>query len=345
MKFRNLIIILFLFVTWAIVLSEFFDAGKRDDKGRKNINKEGLSEGHKSKKTIWSTGFEKVGIPLDHDTVKQKAWYYKSTSDTPQPLIVSLHTWSGDYMQEDTLALMARTANMNYIHPDFRGPNRTFDACCSDLAIKDIDAAIDYAIENGPVDTTKIYVTGTSGGGYATLVMFMRSRHNIRKFSAWVPISDLVAWYSESKIRGNRYARDILECTGTDSTRLDEDEAKKRSPLHMETPGSGRVGAELKIYCGVFDGLQGSVPITQSINFYNKLLSDLGATDSTVFVTAAEKVWLLERRRPLPGVSAAIGGRGVCLQKQYQNIQLTVFEGGHEMLEEWGFGELVSLTH
>jgi hypothetical protein len=37
----------------------------------------------------------------------------------------------------------------------------------------------------------------------------MKSKHLIRRFSAWVPISDLPAWYAESKIMGTKYAEYI----------------------------------------------------------------------------------------------------------------------------------------
>ena len=94
----------------------------------------------------WSDEFEVVEIksPIDGET--QKAYFYKTTSSEPQPLIVSLHTWSFDYTQYDSINIQSVEKDLNYIHPDFRGPNKSKDACCSDLVISDIDAAIDFAI-------------------------------------------------------------------------------------------------------------------------------------------------------------------------------------------------------
>ena len=68
------------------------------------------------------------------------------------------------------------------------------------MVISDIDAAIDFALENANVDTSRIYVIGMSGGGYATLAIFMKSKHRIKKFSSWVPLVDLIQWYDETKI-------------------------------------------------------------------------------------------------------------------------------------------------
>jgi len=285
-------------------------------------------------------GFEIVEIPSTLDHQIQKAYFRKSKQDRPVPLIVSLHTWSGDYSQEDPLAQLCKEEEINYIHPDFRGPNHTIEACCSELALNDIDQAISYAIENARVDTSRIFVIGVSGGGYATISAFMRSKHNIAKFSAWVPITDLKAWYNESTIRKAKYALDIIKCTGSEKGMLNEAIAEERSPLYWDTPVDKLSRSELFIYTGVYDGIQGSVPITHSINFYNKVLSDLSVTDSTKYVSDREKLHLLEYRKPT-GDFGTIAGRDICLLKKHGNIKLTVFEGNHEMLTEYAFNELM----
>ena len=282
----------------------------------------------------WSNDFEVVEIESAIDHHIQKAYFYRSTAADPAPLIVSLHTWSGDYTQKDTLAVLCRAQGLNYIHPDFRGTNNTKNACCSELAINDIDESIVYAIENANVDTSRIYVIGASGGGYATLSAFMKLKQRVRKFSAWVPISDLVAWYHESSIRQNKYAGDILGCTESKEGILNMNIAKQKSPIYWDTPESKLKYSELTIYTGIYDGIQGSVPITQSINFYNKLLTDLGVKDSSKFVSADEKLQLLEFRRPL-GDFGEISDREIFLKKEYNNIKLVIFEGNHEMLPDY----------
>lgn len=287
----------------------------------------------------WSDDFETIAIESSQDNHKQLAYFFKTKSAEPKPLIVSLHTWSGDYTQRDDLAQMCKEKDLNYIHPNFRGPNKTIEACCSELALTDIDDAITYAIENANVNTSKIYVIGVSGGGYATLSTFMKSKHNIRKFSAWASITDLIAWYNESKIRNNVYAKNIIDCTGS-GDELDIESAQQRSPIYWNTPTDKLKDSKLYIYAGVYDGIQGSVPITHSINFYNKLLTDMKVSDSSKYVSDTEKLKLLEKREAL-GSFGSIANRAIHLQKEHDNVRLIIFEGNHEMLIEFALDELL----
>jgi predicted peptidase len=304
-----------------------------------------LSKNGKDKVTespIWRDEFKIVDVKSPIDETLQQAYFYKTKSVDPQPLIVSLHTWSTDYTQYDSINEFSFRKDYNYIHPNFRGMNNTKDACCSELVISDIDASIDFALENANVDTTKIYVMGMSGGGYATLAMFMKSKHRIKKFSSWVPLVDLVQWYDETKILKLKYAAEILACTQSKDGILNEKIARQKSPIYWETPIDKLNYSTLEISTGIYDGMRGNgvIPITHSINFYNKLLSDLDISDSSKYVSAAEKLALLEFRKPL-GNFGQISGREVALVKETNNIKLTIFEGGHEILHKYAFEELV----
>lgn len=287
----------------------------------------------------WSAAFELVGIKSTIDNGIQRSYFYKTQSGKAKPLIVSLHTWSGNYSQKDDLAEICRQKDLNYIHPDFRGINNTSSACCSELALADIDDAISFAIKNANVDITKIYVIGVSGGGYATLSTFMRSKHNIKKFSAWASITDLVAWYGESMNLKNKYAQEILACTDS-KNELNIENARLKSPLYMKTPVEKLKNTKLFIFAGVHDGVKGSVPITHAINFYNKVLNDLSVPDKSKYVSENEKQELLKNRRPLENLGS-IADRKVCLQKEHGNTRLTIFEGDHEMLTEFAINELL----
>ena len=99
--------------------------------------------------------------------------------------------------------------------------------------------------------------------------------------------------------------------------------------------------SKLFIYAGIYDGIQGSVPITHSINFYNKVLTDLFISDTSKYISVYEKLQLLEFRVPL-GDYGQISGRDICLIKKFKNIKLTVFTGNHEMLPEYAFNELLT---
>ena len=286
----------------------------------------------------WPDIFTLVTIPSKKDGNLQKAYFYASDSSSPQPLIISLHTWSGDYTQEDPLAKLCVEKNLNYIHPDFRGANNHTEACCSELAISDIDESISYAIENAKTKPSAIYLTGTSGGGYASICLLLKTKHKIDKFSAWVPVSDLEAWYEESKIRKNKYANDILQCSCSEGV-PNSRELRERSPLYWKASPRKLKKTEVMIHTGIYDGIQGSVPITHSINFYNKLLTDLKA-EEVFFVSDKEKLFLLEHRMPL-GDFGSIGDRKLYLKKKYKNVELMIFEGNHELLPEYALSELL----
>jgi dienelactone hydrolase len=291
----------------------------------------------------WPATFQEINILSTLDTSHQKAMFYPASGDGIQPLVVSLHTWSGDYRQKDQLAPMILKKGWNYIHPDFRGRNNHPDACGSEKVIPDIEDAIQYAMKHGNVDQDNIHVIGYSGGGYATLLMYMKTSLDIRSFSAWVPISDLVDWYWACESRGLKYAGDILSSTGSRDSVLDTEEAKRRSPYFMDTPVSRRKNSTLKIYCGIHDGYTGSVPITQSINFYNKLVKDMKG-DKDVLVPREDALHMLSQRTFKPVEEAPLilpEGRRIHYRKQFQSINLTIFEGGHELLPGAAMDELI----
>lgn len=324
-----------------IIAGMNINSNKKADEKSDEKTKQPVVRFDDTSEITWSEDFKLVEIKSSVDSTIQKAYFYTAKPTEARPLIVSLHTWSGDFSQKDDLAGMCKANDINYIHPDFRGSNNTKDACCSHLALNDIDDAITWATENSNVDKEKIYVIGVSGGGYATLSTFMKSKHSIKKFSAWAAITDLIAWYNESKIRGNRYADNILMCTGSENGVLNESVAKAKSPVFMDTPAEKLKTSNLMIYAGIYDGIQGSVPITHSINFYNKLLSDLLVNDKSFYVPDQEKLKLLEYRKPL-GEFGSISDRTICLEKKFENIRLVIFEGNHEMLTEYAFNELIN---
>ena len=279
---------------------------------------------------------KKDSIQSKLDGTTQVFYYYKSTLSTHQPLVVQLHSWSfpADSIKTSGLELEAKNKNWNYILPNFRGVNNHAKACCSEFVIADIDESIDWALKNMNVDRKRIYVIGVSGGGYATLAMFMKSKHKIRGFSAWASISDLTAWYPESVERKNRYGAEIIKCIGGTDT-FDEQKAKNRSPFFWKIPANKLKTSHLQIYAGIHDGYTGSVPISHSINFYNKLLTDLGEKDKAKFVSAEDATIMLKSQtfatQPSPKL---LDNRAILYQKSAKNITLTIFEGTHEMLQK-----------
>jgi predicted peptidase len=269
------------------------------------------------------------------DGVMQPFYYYASTAPEDQPLVVVLHQWSSDYQVKDnTLREQAIAKNWNYVFPNFRGPNTHPKACCSEYVITDIDEVIDWAFRQMKVDRKKVYVIGVSGGGYAALCAFMKSRHQIATYATWVPITDLTKWYRESLERNNKYATDILQCTGSAGSTLDVAKAKERSPLYWQTPTGKLKRTKVKIYAGIHDGYTGAVPVSHAIDFYNKLLADLKIQDQSKYITTQERKYILEKRS-FPVKSAQyIGNRKVFLERKTKNISITIFDGGHEILPD-----------
>ncbi|MCW3787571.1 alpha/beta hydrolase family protein [Plebeiibacterium sediminum] len=294
----------------------------------------------------WSSEFKVVDIKSSADDQIQKAYVYGTSGSKAKPLIVSLHTWSGDYTQKDPLARKVLEKNWNYIHPNFRGPNRTYEATGSEVVLSDIEDAIQYALKNMNVDRDEVHIVGVSGGGFATLAAFMNVKYPVKSFSAWAPISDLEAWYWESVGRNQKYANDIINSVSRHNV-FDQDEAIKRSPLFQPFPQKLRKGSQLYIYEGIHDGYTGSVPITHSINMYNRLVGELKyqtinmdsimkhAISDSSLVTEKEIIDLVTKRiNPDGDNNGMLFDRKVHLKRKFQNISLFIFEGGHEQIPQ-----------
>ncbi len=297
-------------------------------------------------KSNWSAPFEHVGIPSTKDGAIQNAIFYKSKSLERKPLIVSLHTWSGDYTQKDPLAKEILARDWNYIHPDFRGTNNQPEAMGSGLVISDIADAVQYALRHTDSDPEEVHIIGVSGGGYATLLAYMTLDYPVKSFSAWAPISDIEAWYWESLGRKQKYAQDILQAVSKESS-FDQAEALRRSPISLDYPIEKRKNSKLYLYEGVHDGYEGSVPITHAINMYNRLVGELkyGFSDANKILSKAvsdpdlvaeSKIISLitKRLNPKRTKKQSLYGRDIHLFREFQNIQLTLFEGGHEQLPQ-----------
>lgn len=295
----------------------------------------------------WHPAFKKVDIPSTRDGIIQKAYMYGTTCKTPQPLIISLHTWSGNFTQKDPLMKEIMARDWNYIHPDFRGANKKPGTMGSPEALADIEDAIEYALEHTNADPDNVHIIGVSGGGFATLAAYMNVDYPVKSFSAWVPISDIEAWYWESVGRNSRYAKDILNIISTDGKTFDREIPVQNSPLRQKYPIEKRKDARLFIYTGIHDGYKGSVPITQSLNMYNRLVGELKygisdmdeimlkAVNDSHLVSPKEMLELLGKRMN-PGFeeNGKLFGREVHLMRKYKNIQLIVFEGKHEQIPQ-----------
>lgn len=288
----------------------------------------------------WPSECKRVEIISTADQNIQPAYFYKAESQNPRPLVVRLHAWSSDYSKVDDVASMCIKEDYNYIHPNFRGPNDRPEACGSNLALQDIEDAIDYAITHANVDTTSIHIIGGSGGGYATLLCYMKIKHHIKTFTAWASITNLVDYYYECAGRRTKYGgymKDLEQVT----TGLPKDgfvlyfnvqEACRRSPALMDTPIKERENSKLFIFAGIHDGgLDGDVPFTHSLEFFNKVVSDFDYSDTKILFSNEEMLRLMDWQTT--GAPVNRNRLEVLLQRHYlDKVQINLFEGGHEMI-------------
>ena len=278
-----------------------------------------------------------VSVASSKDGTPQKAIFYCPPEATPDntaaqatPLLVALHTWSGGYEQGVEHVSHAKKRKWVMVAPDFRGKNVRPEACASDLAVQDVLDAVEFAKKNARVDTSRIYVVGSSGGGHMSLMMASRAPQLWAGVSAWVPISDLAAWHAESLVRKGRYATMLEQCCGGPPSAQTEVEYRKRSPLfHLAVAK----GLPLDINVGIHDGYTGSVPVTQSLRAFNVLAVANGCNDRQV---SEEQMACMLRERKVPPLLAKEREhdperqREVLFRRVAGAARITVFEGGHD---------------
>jgi dienelactone hydrolase len=251
--------------------------------------------------------------------------------DPPRPIVVSLHSWSfGVEQRWPDLEQMVADRGWIYLFPDFRGRNDHIEACGSDVAKQDVIDALDWVQEHYPVDSRHVYVTGVSGGGFMTLAMVASYPSRWTAASAWVPLSDLRAWYDFHA--GDQYGEMTRQCVGGDpaADAAVADEMERRSPLHQL---ANAVEVPLDIGAGRFDGHDGApIPVWHSLAAFNVLAEAVGDSQ----VTAQEIAELtrhdphLERPMASDAVSDASFGRRIFLRRRAGRARVTIFDGAHE---------------
>ena len=261
------------------------------------------------------------------DNTEQPAMFYNPKAKDAVPLVVTLHTWSGNYKQNFHKAIeqWCITNGWAYIHPDFRGPNKRPEATGSELVVKDIVSAVKYAEKTANIDKSSIYLVGTSGGGYTALLMAGHHPEIWAGVSAWVPISDLNAWHAQ----GHYVADMVKSCGGApgDSVAI-YNEYTKRSPLTYMANAKGVV---LHINAGIIDGHKGSVPISHSLLAFNKVVATedkLSKEEITFFVEKASVPKHLQK----PIIDLSYGTKKPLFRRSSGNATITIFDGGHELV-------------
>lgn len=284
----------------------------------------------------WPRDVRRVEIRSSYDSTVQPALFRAPEQlEKPAPLLVVLHTWSGDYFQQSGLPYLeqARGRGWVFIHPDFRGPNNNPQATGSQAAISDILDAVAYAKSNSPVDTSRIYLVGTSGGGHMALLTAGSRPQLWAGVSAWVPITDLARWYEESLQRQLKYAAEIAASCGGPPEQSEEIRSRyeQRSPVSVL---AGAAGVAVEICAGIHDGHTGSVPVGHTLHAFNVLASANGHGEKRL---ADRQIEWFEKEESVPAELAAereddpdYGEKAVLFRRTAGPVRVTIFAGGHE---------------
>ena len=281
----------------------------------------------------WPKEVQEIKYPSKADNTRQPAMFYAPAARSePRPLLVGLHSWSGDYRQNNwPYGKWCIEEKWNFIHPNFRGSNRRPEATGSELVVADILSAVEFAKKHGAVDETRIYLVGASGGGHAALLLAGRAPEIWAGVSAWVPILDLAQWHTQTSKRKMKYAREIeLSIGGKPLSGSEaEEEAMKRSPV---TYLAHAKGVTLDINAGITDGHNGSVPISHSLEAFNLLAAAkdrLSTTQIAAFVRTAKVPQSITDTVP---VDKTYGVKRVLFRRQSGSARVTIFQGGHEII-------------
>ena len=289
-----------------------------------------------------SEAVREISYLSELDQSMQPAFLAPASGSEKRPLVVALHTWSFDHTQDST-QFFARAAERNWhcIFPKFRGPNRTPEACGSDLVVSDIVSAVAYVKANYAVDEEKVYLVGGSGGGHASLLLAGRRPDLWSAVSSWCPISNLVQWHKEclNNPRESGYAKHIEAACGgdpeTDSAVFAE--AMKRSPVSYLEASAGKCIVD--IGTGIHDGYIGSVPVSHTLNAFNLL----AAPEDRI---SEEDIDFMVKNQEVPahlkfiGFDPAYGEKKVLFRRVSGMVRVTIFEGGHNLLPGQAFGFL-----
>ncbi len=286
----------------------------------------------------WAESRKKVWIESSLDGTQQPSYVVLpdgfDPSGPPRPLVVSLHTWSNGVEQRfEVLERSASQRGWIYLFPHFRGRNSSPDACGSPKAQQDILDAVDWALKTFPVDRQRIYLTGSSGGGYMAMMMAGKYPERWTAVSAWVGISDLTAWH-ERHAKDGYGAMLRKSCGGAPGESAEIDEQYRVRSAKTWLAGAAKVPLELA--AGVHDGYTGSVPVRQTLEAFNLVARAQGAAEVSEkeIVEISRPDGRLEQPREADTQKDPDYGRAIYLRRTAGKCRVTIFEGGHERLDE-----------
>ena len=284
-----------------------------------------------------ATAAIQVHIRSSKDDTLQPAMLYapvdagSAGGEAGVPLIVSLHSWSTGHAKYDayeSTLLGCQTRGWIFISPHFRGGNNRPEACGSDLAVQDVLDAVAYAQANAHVDPKRIFAVGSA---HMPLVLAHRAPKVWAGISAWLPITDLVAFHQFNQPSRARYS-DMVErcCGGAPGQPETGAQYRQRSPIHFLHEAAG---VPIDINVGLFDGHRGDiVPIDQSLRAFNVLARANGHLRAAL---SEPQIVEMTRTARVPADLAWNGPAdperrySVLFRRSAGPVRLTIYEGGH----------------
>ena len=269
-----------------------------------------------------------VRIPSSVDGHLQPALWLAPSAPGPRPLLVALHSWSVAYDQVASrpYGVWAEQNGWAMIHPDFRGVSNNAAATGSDLAVRDVVDAVDWAMANADIDPNNVYVIGFSGGGMMSLNVAGAHPDRFAGAVSWVPIYDLVEWYRFSA--NQRYATQIAASCGGNP--LVDDRARSeclsRSP-RARLDGARQAGVPVYIGHGLSDRIVLPEHAVWAFNHLAQPGDRIGPDESAAIA-----------RNTLPGHLAGRlqeptffrpGDPAPLFSRRSGNATLVLFHGGH----------------
>jgi pimeloyl-ACP methyl ester carboxylesterase len=270
----------------------------------------------------------------------QPALFWEAAGPEERPLLIALHSWSGDYRQTTgaAYATCCTERRWHFLHPNFRGMNQSPAATCSDLAVTDVLDAVEFARHHARVDSRRIYLVGVSGGGMMALQVVAKAPTLWAGVSAWVPISDLAAWHAETQARKLSYTPQIeASCGGPPGTSPAVDfQYWNRSPQHFLAHASG---VPLDLNAGIRDGHTGSVPISHSLRAFNTLAQSADRLSESLIAELVQSARVPETLRSKDR-DFTYGGNPVLFRRESGSVRVTLFDGSHEIVHDAAFAWL-----
>jgi predicted esterase len=244
----------------------------------------------------WPPQIQKITYLSSADNTYQPALFFTPKTKNAKPLLIALHQWSDDYLtvKDIPYAEWCIKNNWVFVHPNFRGPNSNPEATGSALAIQDIIDSINYCKSNSNIDDKRIYLIGLSGGGMMALIIAGKYPDIWAGISIWCPIYDLAQWYNECSPKFRNGLKNA--CYGTPEENPSEYLARSPSTYLINAKN-----VNIDINAGIYDT---TVPISHAIQAFNCLAK----TEDRISLSNDE-----------------------LLQKQSNNVRLTIFNGAHEI--------------